>query len=56
MLHLNVRIEEHIGISPFTKNKLKSKNSSVVDHLLFCKHPASYNDFNILMREKERFH
>ena len=37
--HLNVRIGEHIGISPLTKKQVKPKNSSVVGHLLFCKHP-----------------
>ena len=33
--HLNVRIDEHIGISPLTKNQVKPKNRSVADHLLF---------------------
>ena len=39
--HLNVRIGEHIGILPLTKKQVKPKNSSVADHLLFCKHSAS---------------
>ena len=29
--HLNVRIGEHIGISPLTKKHVKPKNSSVAD-------------------------
>ena len=37
MRHLNVRIGEHIGISPLTRKHVKSKNSSVADHLLFLK-------------------
>ena len=48
--HLNVRIAEDIGISPLTKKHVKPKNSSVVDHLLFCNHAAFYDDFSILTR------
>ena len=55
MRHLNVRIGEHIGISPYTKKQVKPKNSSVVDHLLFCNHSASYDDFSILKRENKKF-
>ena len=38
VLHLNARIDEHIGISPRTKRqvKLEPKKSSVADHLLYC--------------------
>ena len=32
--HLNVRIEEHIGISPLTMKKVKSMGSAISDHLL----------------------
>ena len=53
--HFNVRIGEHIGTSPFTKTQVKSNNSSVVDHLLFCNHSASYDDFSILTRENKKF-
>ena len=31
--HLNVRIGEHIGISPLTKKKVKHKRSAVSDVL-----------------------
>ena len=51
--HLNVRIGEHIGISPLTKKQVKPKNSSVANHLLFCNHSASYDDFSILTRENK---
>ena len=34
--YLNVRIGEHIGISPLTKKEVKPRNSSVGDHLLLC--------------------
>ena len=45
--HLNVRIGEHIGISPLTRKQVKPKNSSVADHLLLCNHSASYDDLTI---------
>ena len=53
--HLNVRIGEHIGISPLTKKQVKFKSSSVADHLLFFNHSASYDDFSILTRENKKF-
>ena len=55
MRHLNVRIGEHIGISPLTRKQVKPKNSSVADHLLLCNHSASYDDFSILTRENKTF-
>ena len=36
--HLNVRIGEHIRISPLTNKKVKPKGSGVSDHLLLCNH------------------
>ena len=53
MRHLNVRISKHIGISPLTRKQVKPKNSSVVDHLLLCKHSASYDDFSILTHKNK---
>ena len=53
--HLNVRIGEHIGISPLTRKQVKPKNSSVADHLLLCNHSASYDDFSILTRDSSKF-
>ena len=32
LTHLNLRIGEHIRISPFTKKKVKPKGSAVSDH------------------------
>ena len=55
MRHLNVKIGEHVGISPLTRKQVKPKNSSVVDHLLFCNHSTSYDDFSILTRESKAF-
>ena len=53
--HLNVRIGEHIGISPLTRKQVKPKNSAVADHLLLCNHWASYDDFSILTRDNSKF-
>ena len=52
MRHLNVRIGEHIGISPLPKNLVKPENSSEADYLLFCNHLVSYDDFSFLTREQ----
>ena len=54
MRHLNVRIGEHIVMSPLTRKQVKPENSSVADHLLLCNHSASYGDFSILMRENKK--
>ena len=53
--HLNVRIGEHIGMSPITNKQSKPKNSSVANHLRFCNHLASYDNFGILKRENKKF-
>ena len=53
--HLNIRNREHIGISPLTKKQVKPTNSSVADHLLFCNHSASYDDYSIPTRENKKF-
>ena len=47
--HLKVRSGEHSGISPSTFKKVKpSAKSSIRDHLLFCNHEPSFDDFTIL--------
>ena len=55
MRNLNIRIGEHIGISPLNKKQVKPKNSSAADHLLLCNQTASYDDFTILPREYKKF-
>ena len=52
--HWNVRIVEHTVISQFYKKKVKHKIKSLVDHLLFCSHSASDDDFTILTRDKKK--
>ena len=53
--HLNVRIGEHIRISPLTKKKVKPKSSTVSDHLLLCNHSPSYKNFSLLTKENKKF-
>ena len=54
--HLKVRSGEHTGISPLTFNKVKpSAESSARDHLLFCDHSPSFNDFIILTHGNNKF-
>ena len=55
MRHLDVRVGEHISISPLTRKQVKPKNSSVANHLLFCNHSASYDDFSIATRANKKF-
>ena len=59
---LNVRIGEHVHISPIIKKKLSLRTTLIYygdhllgDHLLFCNHSASYDDFSILIRENKKF-
>ena len=53
--HLNVRIGEHIGISPLTKTKVKPKGSAVSDHMLLCNHSPSFENFSVLTKESKKF-
>ena len=53
--HLNVRIGEHIGISPLTKKKVKPKGSAVSDHLLLSNHSPSFENFSVLTKENKKF-
>ena len=53
MRNLNVRIGENIDISPLTKKKVKPKNSTVANRLLFCNQLAPYDDFSILTDENK---
>ena len=53
--HLNVRIGEHIGISPLTRKKVKPKGSAVSDHLLLCNHSPFFENFSVLTKENKKF-
>ena len=53
--YLNVRIGEHIEISPLTKKKAKPKGSAVSYHLLLCNHFPSFQNFSVLTKENKKF-
>ena len=54
--HLKIRSGEDIGISPLTFKKVKpSAESSIRDHLLFCNHDPSFDDFTILVQGTNKF-
>ena len=52
---LNVKIGEHIGISPLTKKKVKPKGSAVSNHLFLCNHSPSFENFSVLIKENKKF-
>ena len=55
--YLSVRVGEHSGVSPLTGKKSKSKKSTAVeDHMLFCDHIVSIDDFKILATSDSDFH
>ena len=55
--HLSVRVSELSGVSPLTGKKSKSKKSAAVkDHMLFCDHIVSIDDFKILATIDSDFH
>ena len=55
--HLSVRVGEHSGVSPLTRKESKSKKSTAVkDHMLFCDHIVSIDDFKIVATSDSDFH
>ena len=56
MRHLKVRASEHMGVSALTGKITNSQQSTAVrDHLLFCSHRASLDDFSILTTARNNF-
>ena len=53
--HFNVRIGEHIEISPLTRKKVKPKGSAISGHLLLCNHSSSFEYFSVLTKENKKF-
>ena len=55
--HLNIRVGEHLGISPLTGKKSKGKTTiAIKDHMLFCDHVVSLKVFKILVSSNSEFH
>ena len=55
--HLSIRVGEHSGVSLLTGKILKSKKSTAVkDHMLFCDHIVSIDNFKNLATSDSDFH
>ena len=56
-IELNIRVGEPSGVSPLTRKKSKAKTTAAVkDHMLFCDHIVSLEDFKILAGSNLKFH
>ena len=54
--NLKIRSGEHTGISPLTFKKVTpSAESSIHDHIVFCNHEPSFDDFTILAQRTNKF-
>ena len=55
--HLNIRVGEHSGVPPLTGKKSKAKTTTAIkNHMLFCDHIFSFEDFKILASSNSEFH
>ena len=55
--HFKTRASEHAGISHLTGKTTKSNLSTAVkDHMLFCNHVVSFDDFSVLASGRCNFH
>ena len=55
--HLNISVGKHSGVSPLTGKKLKAKTATAVkNHMLFCDHIVSLEDFKIMASSNSEFH
>ena len=55
--HLSVRVGERLRVSPLTGKKSEFKKSTAVkDHMLFCDHIVSIDDFKLLSTSDSDFH
>ena len=54
---MNIRVDEHSGISPLTGKKSKPRTTTAIkDHVLFCDHAVSLGDFKILAISNSEFY
>ena len=55
--HLNVRVGEQSGVLSLTGRRSKAKTTTAIkDHMLFCDHSISFEDFKILASSNSEFH
>ena len=53
--HFNLRIREHIRISPLAKKRVKPEGSAVSDHLLLSNHSPFFESFSVPTKENRKF-
>ena len=54
--HFAVKSAEHIGISPLTNKRIQPrKDSAVCHHLLNCIYSPTFEDFNVLCNENNKY-
>ena len=54
---MNITVGKHSGVSPLTGKKSKAKTTTAIkDHMLFCDHTVSLEDFKILASTNSEFH
>ena len=54
--HLDIRSEDHIGVSPLTGKKVKpTNNSAICDHLLHCNFLHPFDNFSVLAHENKKY-
>ena len=54
--HFLVRASEHLGITPLTGRFVKMpKKSAIFDHMLLDSYKASFDNFSILLKERNAF-
>ena len=55
--HLKIIIGQYSGVSPLTGKKPKSKTTiAIKDHMIFCDHVVSLEDFKTLVSSNSEFH
>ena len=54
--HFFTRASEHMGTSNLTRKRIKNaKESAISDHLLQCDSPITFDDFDILASDSNKF-
>ena len=54
--HFFVRASERLSITPLTRKRVKNaKKSAIFDHIFLKGHDASFEDFNFLLKENNKF-
>ena len=55
--HLNISVGKHLGVSLLTGKKSKATTvTAIKNHMLFCDHIVSLEDFKIMASSNSEFH